>query len=67
MQTYSPQMRMCATCERRAGPSSINSSRGVITTVSTAVKGLCLGGAHDHPQTPPLASCAKHVKWSELR
>ena len=67
MQTYSPQMRMCATCERWAGPRSINSSRSVITTVSTVVKGLCLGGTHDHAQTPPTASCSKHVQWPELR
>lgn len=67
MQNYSPNMKVCATCERWAGPRRVNSTRSAVTTTSTAVKGECLGGGHNHALTPPTASCSKHVKWPILR
>ena len=67
MPSFSPNMRLCATCERWAGPRKLNSTRSVVTTGSIAVKGECLGGGHNHAQTPPTATCAKHVKWPVLK
>jgi hypothetical protein len=67
MPSYSPSMRVCATCERWAGPRRVNSTRSVVSTSSTAIKGECLGGGHNHAQTPPTGTCSKHVKWPVLR
>jgi hypothetical protein len=67
MPSYSPNMKLCATCERWAGARKVNPTRAFVSTASPTTQGECLGGAHSHAQTPASGTCGKYRKWSVLR
>ena len=62
MPTYSPNMKLCATCERCAGVRDVNATRSCMSTASSIT-----GGGHNYAQTPASGTCSQHRKWSVLR
>lgn len=67
MPAYSPNMKLCATCALWGGPRQSNPTRSTVSTAQATTKGECMGGGHNHAQTPATGTCAKHVKWPVLR
>lgn len=67
MPKYSPSMKLCATCAKWGGTRDVNASRAWSSTQSTNTKGECLGGGHNHHQTPATGTCDKYLKWPVLR
>lgn len=67
MPTYSPRMKLCATCERWGEARKLDPTRTFVTTASSGTKGECLGGAHTRQQVHALATCAACGKWPALR
>ena len=67
MPSYSPNMKLRATCERWAGVRNENGTCAVVSTASPTIRGKCLGGGHNHAQTPASGNCSTYRKWSVLR
>ena len=67
MPSYSPSMRLRATCQHWAGQRTANPTRAFVSTASASTRGECVGGGHNHHETPATGTCAKHVKWPVLR
>ena len=67
MPTYSPNMRVCATCVRWGGVRSTDPTRAFVSAQSPTTKGECMGGGHNHAQTPASATCHRYEKWPVLR
>ena len=66
MPTYSPNMKLCATCKRWAGVRTANATRAFVSKASPTTRGECLGGGHNHVQKPASGTCGKYSKWSVL-
>ena len=67
MPSYSPSTKLCATCAYWGGQRQTNPTRSVVSTKEPITKGECMGGGHNHHQTPATGTCAKHVKWPVLK
>jgi hypothetical protein len=67
MPSYSPSMRLCATCQHWAGQRTVNPTRAFVSTATASLRGECVGGGHNHHETPATGTCSKHVKWPVLR
>jgi hypothetical protein len=67
MPSYSTSMKLCATCQHWGGARTVNPTRAFVTTAAANTRGECLGGGHNHAQTPATGTCAKHVESPVLR
>ncbi|SHK49505.1 hypothetical protein SAMN05444000_13312 [Shimia gijangensis] len=67
MPTYSPNMKLCATCANWGGARRIDPTRSFVSTESSNVRGECLGGGHNTQQTPSAGTCQAFRKWEALR
>lgn len=52
---------------KMGGTREVNASRAWSSTQSPNTKGECLGGGHNHHQTPATGTCGKYLKWPVLR
>jgi hypothetical protein len=64
---YSSSMKTCSTCAMWGGDRKLDASRVVVRTTASNVNGECMGGGHNHHQTPASGSCASHTKWASLK
>ena len=67
MPSYSPAMKLCATCALWGGARQVNPTRAFVTTQTPTTKGECMGGGHNRAQTPATGTCSKYVKLQMLR
>ena len=67
MPTYSPNMKLCATCAHWGGARKIDPTRSFVSTTSRNERGECLGGGHNTMQTPATGTCNAFTKWPVLR
>ena len=64
---FGSSMKLCATCAKWGGQREIGPGRAGVSTDGTAITGQCIGGGHNHANTPPTARCNEWEKWTALR
>lgn len=64
---FGSSMKLCATCSKWGGQREIGPGRAGVSTDGIAARGQCIGGGHNHADTPPTARCDEWEKWTALR